>query len=95
MGTPGPLNDAGTAVGTTDLFTDWSWPSPVDSMEWDLVMENDLVRDGYYWAHRFSFVNGLSGFFGLQAHGGYQDPNAVPEPPQDVNTLPGFRSQAL
>jgi hypothetical protein len=47
---------------------------PVDSLEWDLVMEADPPDDGYYWAHQFSFVNGLSGFLGLQTHGGYVDP---------------------
>jgi hypothetical protein len=75
-GIPGPLNYPGTLspgnVGTTNLYTDWSWPTPVDSLEWDLVLETDPVTDGYYWAHQFSFVNGLTGFFGLQAHGGYQ-----------------------
>jgi hypothetical protein len=77
LGTPGALNTPGTAVGTTTLYTDWSWPTPVDSLEWDLVMETDPVTDGYYWAHQFSFVDGLTGFLGLQAHGGYVDPNAT------------------
>jgi hypothetical protein len=75
MGTPDALNAAGMAIGTTTLYTDWSWPMPVDSLEWDLVMETDPPDDGYYWAHQFSFVNsGSSGFLGLQAHGGYSDP---------------------
>jgi hypothetical protein len=79
MGTPDALNTPGMAIGTTTLYTDWSWPMPVDSLEWDLVMETDPPDDGYYWAHQFSFVNGLSGFLGLQAHGGYADP-ANPAP---------------
>jgi hypothetical protein len=44
----------------------------VDSLEWELVIETDPPNDGYYWAHQFSFVNGLTGFLGLQAHGGFQ-----------------------
>lgn len=76
-GTLGALNPPGVAIGTTTLYTDWTWPAPVDSLEWDLVMETDPVTDGYYWAHQFSFVNGLTAFFGLQAHGGYVDPNAT------------------
>lgn len=76
-GTPGALNTPGMTLGTTTLSTDWTWPAPVDSLEWDLVMETDPVTDGYYWAHQFSFVNGLTAFFGLQAHGGYIDPNAT------------------
>jgi len=79
VGVPGPLNAPGqigtpgsSDIGTTNLYTDWSWPAPVDSLEWDLVVELEPERDGYYWAHQFSFVNGLTGFFGLQAHGGFQ-----------------------
>jgi hypothetical protein len=73
-GTPGTLNAPGTgpgSTGTTNLYTGWSWPAPVESMEWDLVPEIDPVNDGYYWAHEFSWVNGLPGFLGLQAHGGF------------------------
>jgi hypothetical protein len=72
VGIPGALNAPGSSVGTTNLYTDWSWAAPLDSLEWDLVMESDPENDGYYWAHQFSFVNGLTGFFGIQAHGGYQ-----------------------
>jgi hypothetical protein len=78
VGVPGPLNEPGppapgtSDIGTTTLATDWTWPAPLDSLEWDLVMETDPPHDGYYWAHQFSFVNGLTGFFGVQAHGGFQ-----------------------
>jgi len=75
VGVPGQLNASGSNasnIGTTSLYTDWSWPAPLDSLEWDLVMETDPEKDGYYWAHQFSFVNGLTAFFGLQAHGGFQ-----------------------
>ena len=73
--TPGALNPPGMAIGTTNVYTNWNFPTPVDSIEWDLVIETDPADDGYYWAHQFSFVNsGTSGFLGLQAHGGYTDP---------------------
>jgi hypothetical protein len=81
-GTPGPINAQGMGgIGTTTLTTDWSWPQPVDSLTWDLVVENDPKTDGYYWAHKFTFVGGLTGFFGMQAHGGYVDPNVTPTAP--------------
>lgn len=77
-GTPVPLTTAGNATGTTNVYTNWTWPTPVDSLEWDLVIETDPPNDGYYFAHQFSFVNsGTSGFLGLQAHGGYQDPGST------------------
>lgn len=75
VGTPGALNAAGigrNSIGTTNLYTSWTWPANAESLEWDLVIETDPVTDGYYWAHQFSFVNGVTGFVGLQAHGGYQ-----------------------
>jgi hypothetical protein len=90
VGLPGALNAPGPAtptnIGTTNLYTDWSWPAPLDSLEWDLVMESDPEDDGYYWAHQFSFVNGLTGFFGVQAHGGYQ---------QTLTERPTFLKMAL
>lgn len=73
--TPVPLTTSGTQLGTTNVYTNWTWPAPIDSLEWDLVIETDPPNDGYYWLHQFSFVNsGTSGFLGLQAHGGYTDP---------------------
>lgn len=86
VGTPGPFNPGGTAIGTTNLNTDWTWPTPLDSMEWDLVIEDDPPVDGYYFAHQFAFEGGQPGFFGLQAHGGYQAdppaPGSTPAPGQ-------------
>jgi hypothetical protein len=72
-GTPGPVN-VGTpgAVGTTGTYTDWTWPSAVDSMEWSVTIEKDYEGSGYYYAYQFSFTEGQTGFFGLQAGGGYQ-----------------------
>ena len=82
LGTPEPVNQAGPSIGTTTPSTVWSWPAPVDSMEWDLVIETDPQTDGYYWAHQFSWVGGLKGYFGLQAFGGYQ------EDPTPTATMP-------
>jgi hypothetical protein len=72
VGAPDAFNTAGVSVGATTLSTDWYWPEPVDSLEWNLVIENETETNGYYWAHKFSWVGGLSGYFGLQAFGGYQ-----------------------
>lgn len=92
VGVPGPVNAPGplttmgqSNIGTTNLYTDWSWPAPADSLEWDLLPENDPPHDGYYWAHQFSFVNGLTGFFGLQAHGGFQLPPTTQDPTPTVD----------
>src|SRR6187399_2622506 len=99
VGTPGPVNAPGplttmgqSNIGTTNLYTDWSWPAPMDSIEWDLLPESDPPHDGYYWAHQFSFVNGLTGFFGLQAHGGFQlNPTAEdPKPKVDFTKMAVF-----
>jgi hypothetical protein len=77
---PGPVN-VGTpgAVGTTGTYTDWTWPSAVDSMEWTVTIETDYEVSGYYYAYQFSFTEGQTGFFGLQAGGGYQSdpPNSI------------------
>jgi len=99
VGTPGPVNAPGplttmgqSNIGTTNLYTDWSWPAPMDSIEWDLLPESDPPHDGYYWAHQFSFVNGLTGFFGLQAHGGFQlNPTTEdPKPKVDFTKMAVF-----
>jgi hypothetical protein len=71
-GEPGPLNLAGGEAGITLTYSDWSWPAPLDSMEWDFQLENDLERDGYFWAHQFQFTASAGGFVGLQYRGGYQ-----------------------
>jgi hypothetical protein len=66
-------------VGTTGTYTDWTWPSAVDSMEWTVTIETDYGVSGYYYAYQFSFTEGQTGFFGLQAGGGYQsDPPSSP-----------------
>jgi len=99
VGVPGPINAPGplttmgqSNIGTTNLYTDWSWPAPMDSLEWDVLPESDPPHDGYYWAHQFSFQNGLTGFFGFQAHGGFQLPptTATPNPKVDFTKMAVF-----
>jgi hypothetical protein len=49
-------------------------------MQWDFMVEQEVEPrgaldppiGGYYWAHRFSFTEGVAGHIGLQAEGGYQ-----------------------
>lgn len=84
---PGPSSLVGASVGATETATDWAWPAPVSSLKWDLMVEREVERasptspptSGYYYAHQFSFLEGVVGFFGLQAEGGYQqDPPSSP-----------------
>jgi hypothetical protein len=78
-GEPGDLNPGGDAIGVTIPYTDWTWPSTFTSLEWELRVESELTRDGYFWAHQFDFSAGPVGFMGLQGRGGYQpDPPAGP-----------------
>jgi hypothetical protein len=71
-GTPGPINEAGSTTSATGIYSNWHWPKSLDSVRSDLVIEHDIPRDGYYWAHQFSFVGGHGGYIGMQAHGGFQ-----------------------
>lgn len=73
-GTPGGRNAAGTGtnVEVTVTYTDWTWPSASDSIEWDFKLEKAPVKDGYFWAHGFDLAGSVSGFVGLQYRGGYQ-----------------------
>jgi hypothetical protein len=84
---PGPSSAPGLFVGATETASDWAWPAPVPSLKWDLMVERDIERasptspptSGYYFAHQFSFLEGVVGFLGLQAEGGYQqDPPLSP-----------------
>lgn len=87
-GTPGPLSVAGDTTGITLTYTDWAWPTPLDSLEWDLMVESDFQRDGYFWAHQFDFVGSPGGFLGLQSRGGYQaDP---PDGPVETTNMVVF-----
>ena len=78
--TPGAFNAAGSGLGATEMASDWTWPAPVASMQWDLMVEREIERpspeagptSGYYYAYQFSFLEGASGFLGIQAEGGYQ-----------------------
>lgn len=72
VGTAGPRNAAGSEIGTTNTYTDWSWPVAPDSLELDFLLENELTDDGYFWAHGFGFAASSGGFVGLQYRGGYQ-----------------------
>jgi hypothetical protein len=76
-GVPAAPNQPGTMPGTTDTITEFPWPAPMDSLEWDVLVEKPLERDGYYWMNQFSFVGTNVGFFGIQERGGYY---TVPNP---------------
>src|SRR5690606_3288848 len=80
-GTPGRLNRAGGVVGPTITYTDWAWPQPLDSVEFELRVEREPVNNLAFWAYQFGFVSGIGGLFGLQANGGYQaePPGGTPE----------------
>ncbi len=77
---PEPFNPPGMEIGPTDIRTDWHWPAPTTSLQWDLVIERDVTprsavqapTGGYYWSHHFSFEEGIAGIFGVQSEGGYQ-----------------------
>lgn len=83
-GNPQPLNDPGDLVDVTTTYTDWTFPSPIDSLEWTLEIESELASDGYFWSHQFGFTGDRSviAFVGLQARGGFQ-----PDPPFGPATI--------
>lgn len=74
QGTPGPLNTPGTepARDVTLTYRDYSWPSPVDSIEWEVRVESNPPTDGYFWAHDFRFTSRGAGLIGIQKNGVYQ-----------------------
>lgn len=70
------------SVAVTETSTDWSLPEPTTGMEWTLTIERDVPTTvpqtvGYYWHNQFSFVPGIAGRIGVQAHG-YYDPGTTP-----------------
>ncbi len=86
--TPGPFNAPGLGgFGSTEISTNWLRAAPSTSLSWDLMIEQNVPeRDeadppvsGYYWAHRFTFEEGIAGIFGLQSEGFYQ-PDPVTNP---------------
>lgn len=87
MKDPGPMNEPGIVFGATETATDWTWPEPMTSIQWDLMVEEEIERasptapptSGYYWAHQFSFLEGIVGWLGIQAEGGYQ-----PDPSEEL-----------
>jgi hypothetical protein len=72
VGEPGDLNAPGVAVGGTATNTDWTWPQPLDSVEFDFAVETNIGNDTYFWAYEFSFVAGPRGLLGMQGNGYYQ-----------------------
>jgi hypothetical protein len=78
VGNPGPTNAWGLDIAPTETSTDWTWSAPADSIQWELMIEREIVRPpsgpngGYYWFQQFSFVQGVAGIIGLQAEGIYQ-----------------------
>ncbi len=85
-GVAGEVNVPGQELEVTETATDWTWPAPVAAMQWDVMVERELVRptdspatSGYYYAYQFSFLEGVAGFFGIQDQGVYQtDPPSSP-----------------
>lgn len=82
--TPGAINaPVQNAVLPTELATDWTWPEAVPSLQWELMVEREVVdapagtipEIGYYYNHQFSLQEGIQGFFGIQAEGGYSAQN--------------------
>lgn len=73
----GDWSAIGPGLTATETSTDWNLPNPVPSLSWSLMIERDAPANaeggnGYYWLQQFSFVNGVSGRFGLQSQGAYQ-----------------------
>jgi hypothetical protein len=80
-GTPGGVNGRGVSAtpAVTIPHTDWTWPDLLTSLEWDLTVETELERDGYFFTHQFSLESGAVGFLGLQPRGGYTPDLSQPE----------------
>jgi hypothetical protein len=76
-GTPEEPNQGTAMLGVSTSYTEWTWPSELDSIESEFTLESEFVRDVYQWSHQFSFVGGDTGFLGLQVHGGYQAPDSA------------------
>lgn len=89
---PGPSSLAGAGDVATETATDWTWPTAMTSLEWEIRVERETEPrvdgpdldpfpddgSGYYYSHQFSFQGGNPGFLGIQAEGGYSDPSATP-----------------
>lgn len=79
-GEVGELSSPGLAISGTEIWTDWNWGTPRESVTWDLMIERDVPTrlpgtspvGGYYWHQQFSFVQGVAGRFGFQTEGIYQ-----------------------
>jgi hypothetical protein len=84
VGEQGRFNLPGAGFASTEVATDWTWPDPIDSMQWDLMIERDvpvpgpeLIDSGYYWQQHFNFVQGVAGRLGLQANGVYSSDSGI------------------
>ena len=78
-GTPGGVNGRGSGVGVTIPHTDWTWPDLLTSLEWDLTVETELERDGYFFTHEFRLESGAYGFLGMQPRGRYSPDLSQPD----------------
>lgn len=108
-GAPGPSSLAGTGDVATETATDWTWPTAMTSLEWEIRVEleiedrvdgpdPDFLPDdgsGYYYSHQFSFQGGNSGFLGIQAEGGYNDPTAEDPPAPEFTKIVTFWMSAI
>lgn len=97
-GEPGPFNLPGTSLGATETATEWTWPGLHSSLEFDLMVEREILKDptataatrGYYWAHQFYFDKGATGWFGIQAEGVYQIDAPDPAATREVTKMAVF-----
>lgn len=66
------LSASGDQIASTVTYTDWSWPAPMSSVEFDIMVETETDNETVVWSYQFSFVAGIAGLLGLQDQGLYQ-----------------------
>jgi hypothetical protein len=71
-GVPGPVSPQGSAVSVTVPYTDWTVPTPYDSVEVEMRMEVETAADGFVWTHELPFAAGPVVILAFQSMGGYQ-----------------------
>ena len=70
---------AGSAVSVTVPYTDWTVPTPYDSIEIEVRLETESMTDGFVWTHEVPFAAGPVVLLAFQSQGGFQaDPPAGP-----------------
>ncbi|HVR18520.1 MAG TPA: hypothetical protein VMS65_02450 [Polyangiaceae bacterium] len=75
----GPVTPGGPTTGVTVPYTDFDWPAPFASIEWEMRVEQEPTTDGTIWANQVAFADGSSALVALQARGGFQaDPPSGP-----------------